>query len=80
MGLVDYFRTLKALRILFLLFFYIHYVPNENGKVLEETLAGSNLDSVKTTLSCLRYFKITLLLLQVLHKFVPIPLSLCQVQ
>ena len=36
------------------------YVPNQNGTVLEETLAGSRLDAVKTTLRHLRYFKMTL--------------------
>ena len=30
------------------------YVPNQNGKVLEETVAGFNSDDVKTTLRCLR--------------------------
>ena len=46
MALIDYFIILKALIILFLLFSilfsYINYVPNQNGKVLEERLAGSN--------------------------------------
>ena len=50
MGLFDYFRTLKALINLFLLFVCMNYVPNQNGKVLEETLAGLNSDDVKTTL------------------------------
>ena len=54
--------------------------PNQNdGKVLEETLADSNSDSVKTTLRGLRYFKMALLLLQVLEKLLPIPLSLCHI-
>ena len=35
-------------------------VPNYNGKVLEDMLAGSNLDAVKTTLRRLSYFKTTL--------------------
>ena len=38
----------------------MNYVPNQNGKVLEETLAGSNSDAVKTTLRHLRSFKMTL--------------------
>ena len=49
-GLIDYFRILKALIILFLLYICINYVPNENGKVQEETPADSNSDAVKTTL------------------------------
>ena len=54
--------------------------PNQNdGKVLEEMLADSNSDSVKTTLRGLRYFKMALLLLQVLEKLLPIPLSLCHI-
>ena len=54
--------------------------PNQNdGKVLEETLADSNSDSVKTTLRGLHYFKMALLLLQVLEKLLPIPLSLCHI-
>ena len=35
-------------------------VLNYNGKVPEETLSGSNLDSVKTTLRGLHNFKMTL--------------------
>ena len=38
---LDYFRILKALIILFLLFVCMNCVPNQNGKVLEETLAVS---------------------------------------
>ena len=44
MGLRDYFRILKALIILFLLFICMNYVPNQNGKVLEEMLVGFNSD------------------------------------
>ena len=44
MGLIDYFRILKALIILFLLFVRMNYIPNQNGKVLEETPAGFNSD------------------------------------
>ena len=45
----------------------MYYVPNQNGKVLEETLAGSKSDAVKTTLTRhLRYFKMILPILQVL--------------
>ena len=50
MGLFGYLRILKALIILFSLFVCVNYVPNQNGKILEETLAGSNSDAVKTTL------------------------------
>ena len=49
MGLFDYFRILKALIILFLLFVCMNYVLNQNGKVLEETLAGFNSGDVKIT-------------------------------
>ena len=41
----------------------MNYAPTQNEKVLEETLAGSNSDAVKTTLRRIRYFKITLPLL-----------------
>ena len=58
MGLIDYFRILKALINLFLLFVCMSYVPNQNGKVLEERLVGSDSAAVKTTLrQRLRYFK-----------------------
>ena len=50
MGLLDYFRILKVLIILFLLFVCMNYIPNQHGKVMEETLAGFNSDDVKTTL------------------------------
>ena len=80
MGLFDYFRISKALKILFLLFVCMNYILNQNGKVLEETLAGFNSDDVKTTLKRLRCFKMTVLLLQVLQKSHPIPLSLCYTQ
>ena len=77
MALLDYFRNLKALIILSLIFVFMNYVPNQNGKVLEETLAGFNSDDLKTTLRHLRCFKMTLPLLQVLQKSDLIPLSLC---
>ena len=82
MGLIDCFRILKALIILFLFifFFLMNYVPNHNGKVLEETLADFDLDAVKTTWSGLHYFKMILPLLQVLQKSLPIPLSPCHIQ
>ena len=58
----------------------MNYVPNQNGKVLEETLAGFNRDAVKTTLRSLLYLKMTLPFLQVLQKSLPIPLSVCHIQ
>ena len=54
MGLIDYSRILKALTISFLLFVCMNYVPNQNDKVQEETLADSNSDAVKTTLRLYR--------------------------
>ena len=54
-------------------------VPNQNGKVLEETLAGSNSSVVKTTIIGLQYFKMTLLLLQILEKHLPFSLSICHI-
>ena len=66
MQLIDYFRNMKALINLFLLFACMNYVPNQNGKVLEEAVAGSNSGSLKTALRRLRCFKITLPLLQVI--------------
>ena len=58
----------------------MNYVPNQNGNVLEETLAGSNSDAVKATLRRVRYFKMTLSLLQVPQKSLPIPLLLFHIQ
>ena len=80
MGLVDYFKIWKASIILSLLFVCIQYVPNQNEKVLEEMLAGFNTDVLKTTLRHLCYLKMTLCLLQVFKKSLPIPLSLCYTQ
>ena len=71
MGLTDYFRILRALIILFLLFACMNYVPNQNEKVLEKTLAGSNSDAVKTTLRRVHYFKMALPHLQVLQNSLP---------
>ena len=58
----------------------MNYVPKQNGKVLEETLAVFNSDAVKATLRSLRYFKMTLPPLKVIKKALPIPLSLCHIQ
>ena len=43
-GLIDYFRILKTIIILFLLYICMNNVPNQNVKVQEETLAKSNSD------------------------------------
>ena len=58
----------------------MNYVLNQNGKVLKETLAGSNLDTVQPTLSGLRCFKMTFTILEFLQKSLPSPLSLCHKQ
>ena len=52
---------------MFLLFACMNYVSNQNGRVMKEMLAGFNIDDVKTTLRRLRYFKMTLPILQVLY-------------
>ena len=57
MGSIDYFG------VLFFLFVCMNYVPNQNGKVLEETLAGFDSDALITILRRQRYFKMTLLFL-----------------
>ena len=48
-------------------------VLNQNGKVMEKKLAGSNSDAVKTTLKFLRDFKMTFPLFQVIEKPIAIP-------
>ena len=53
---------------------------NQDKEVLKETLAGSNLDAVKTILRGLRNFKIVLPLLQALENSFAIPLSLCHIK
>ena len=53
----------------------MNYVPNQNGKVIEERLAGFNSDDVKRTLRRLCCFKIILPLSQVLQKSHPIPVT-----
>ena len=58
----------------------MNYILNQNGKVLKETLAGSNLDTVQPTLSGLRCFKMTFTILEVLQKPLPSLLSLCHKQ
>ena len=47
-------------------------VSNQNGKILEEKLAGSNSDVMKISLRGQRYFKIILPVFLVLEK----PLSI----
>ena len=58
----------------------MNYVLNQNWKVREETPVGFISVTVKTTLRRLRYFKMTLPLLQVIQKSLPIPLSFCHTQ
>ena len=55
----------------------MNYIPNQNGKVLEETPAGFDSDDVKTTLRRLRYFKMTLPSFQFLKISFPIRLLRC---
>ena len=38
----------------------MNYVPNQDGKLLDEKLAGFNSEDVKTTLTRLRCFQMTL--------------------
>ena len=57
----------------------MNYVPSHNRKFLEETLAGSNSNVVKTTLSDLRSFKMILPYLQVLQISFLTPLLLCHI-
>ena len=52
----------------------MNYIPTQNGTFLGETLAGSNSDAVEATLKCVHYFRMTLSLLQVAQKSLPIPL------
>ena len=47
---------------------------------MEEALIGSKSYVMKTTLSCLYYFKITLALLQILQKILSSPLSVCHIK
>ena len=58
----------------------MNYVPNKNGKGFKVKQAGFNSDYVKTALRRLLYFKMTLPLLQVLQKSLPISLSLFHTQ
>ena len=79
-GLIDYFRILKALINLSLLFVCMSYVFNQNGKVQEEILTEPNSVVMKATCRRLRYFKMTLPLLPVLQKSLLIPLSFWYIQ
>ena len=58
----------------------MNYVLNQNWKVREETLVGFISVTVKAILRRLRYFKMTLTLLQVIQKSLTIPLSFCHTQ
>ena len=77
MRLIDYFRILKALVIFVLLFVCMNYVPNKNGKFLEETLAGSTSDAVKTLRRVLYFIMTAPSTLASYSKISPLPLSLC---
>ena len=79
-GLIDYFRILKALINLSLLFVCMSYVFNQNGKVQEETLTEPNSVVMKATLRRLRYFKMILPLLPVLQKSLLISVSFWYIQ
>ena len=79
-GLIYYFRILKALINLSLLFVCMSYVFNQNGKVQEETLTEPNSVVMKATLRRLRYFKMILPLLPVLQKSLLISLSFWYIQ
>lgn len=63
----------KILKSLIISFFFINNVENQKGKVLEETLTGSNSDTLKTTLTGLRNCKMNLPLFKVLEKRLVIP-------
>ena len=55
----------------------MNYVPNQNGKILEETEAGFNSKDMKTILRRLRYFKLPSLFCKSFTNFSLFPLSLC---
>ena len=57
MVLLDYFRILKALIVLFLLFVCMNYVPNQNRKVLKETLEGFNSDECENNIEMSTLFQ-----------------------
>ena len=75
MVLIDFFKILKVIVILRFYYFFMDYIPTQNGTVLEETLAGSSSDTVETVLRRLHNFKMTLSLLQAPQKSLPIHLS-----
>ena len=56
------------------------YVPNQNGKVQEETPDRFKFRCCENNIETLRYFKMSLPLFQVLQKSLSIPLSLCDIQ
>ena len=74
MELIDYFRILKT----FIIFLFMSNVQNQNCKVLEEILGGSNSDTVKTTLSGYIIFKMAFSFLKVLEKLFAINMSLLE--
>ena len=74
MVLIDYLEIFKVLIILRFCYFFMNYIPTQNGTFLGETLAGSNTDAVEATLKCVHYFRMTVSLLLVAQKSLPIPL------
>ena len=84
MGLIDYFRILKAFIILFLLHIclYEFMFQNQNGIVQEETHGRFKFNiqiQFENNIDTPSYFKMTLFL-KVLQKSLPIPVSLCHIQ
>ena len=57
MGLIDNFRNLKALIILFLLFVCMNYVPNKNRKDFKVKQASFNSDYVKKSIETSTLFQ-----------------------
>ena len=50
MVLIDFFEILEVVIILRFYYFFMNYIPTQNGTVLEEKLAGFNSDAVETAL------------------------------
>ena len=53
----------------------MNFVPNQNRKVLEETLTGLNSDAMNNILRGLWNYRMMILLLQVLEKLLTPPHS-----
>ena len=71
MGLIDYFRILKTIIILFSLYICTNNVSNQNVKVQEETLVDSSSDAVKTTLRLYAISRRHSLFLKFFNNFYP---------